>query len=366
MSFNLLMAFRQRRLVRAGVGLLVLAAAVFALYKLAHVPRPVELATTGQFSPATIKLGEQELIIEGAMVNPEEGLLFSCDSGTNGIVQVDFRRARLDEQTIELLDSLKVKLPAEMTQINYRASDPRSSSKGLEPCSTRVELRVASQPPAEIRISQLGEVGANLRRQLQITASAELVSNLLTQSQGDSDLAPGCEKLLKVDDVSHRTSLDLTTHVAENSAIQFTFFPLASDSTPWGDARGSLPLDLGGPTKLNPNDAPPFQARAVSIRSLGSGATTNAPPVLSIRSEDGGPLLTISSLKIFSDQVQVNVAGKGSLAINGIAQTTNFLKFLQENPIASALLIAANAALLGWVARLVFKRPQTSRSLKDD
>lgn len=351
-------------MVRAAVGILVLAAAAFALYKLAHVPRPVDLATEGKFSPATIKLGEQELIIEGPVVNSEEGLLFSCDSGTNGIVQVDFNRARLDEPTIELFESLKIRLPAGLAQINYRAADPKSLSTGNEPCSTRVELRIASQAPGEIRISQLGEPGGSRRRQLQITSSAELVSNLLTQSQADSYLAPGCQKLLRVDNVSHSTSLDLTARVAENSTVHFTFFPLTADSIPWGDEQGSLPFDLGGAPKLNPTDAPPFQARAVSIRSFASGVSPSAPPVLSVRSQAGGPLLTISGLKIFSDQLQVSVAGKGSLEIDGVAQTTDFLKFIEENQITSALLLAANGALLAWVARLIFKRPSSSRSSK--
>ena len=74
MSFSLLTTLWRRRLVRAGVGLLVLAAAAFALYKLAHVPQPVDLAATGKFSPASIKLSEQELIIEAPLVNQDEAV----------------------------------------------------------------------------------------------------------------------------------------------------------------------------------------------------------------------------------------------------------------------------------------------------
>lgn len=367
MSFNPLLAFRQQRLLRAGVGLLVLAAAAFALYKLAHVQRPVYLATAGKFSPATIKLGEQELIIEGPVVDREEGLLFSCDSGPRGIVQLNFDRARLDQQTIELFESLNVKLPATFAPIDYRAAEAKSSSAGHEPCRTRIELRVVSSAPAEIRISQLSDPGFNRRRQLQITAiGAELNADMLTQSPGEDSFAPGCQKILKVDNVSHSTSLEVTALVAEDSTVHFTFLPLVADSTPWGDEQGSLPLDLGGGPRLNPTDAPPFQARAVSIRSFASGASTNAPPLLSARSEAGGPLLTISSLKIFSDQLQVSVTGKGSLAIDGLAQTANLLKLFQENLTISGLLIAANGALLAWVARLVFQAPPASRPRKDE
>lgn len=356
MSFNTLIRFWHRRIVRAGVALLVLAAASFGQYKLAHVPRAMDLAAEGKFAPATIKLGEQELIIEGPVVNAEQGLLFSSESGTNAIVQVGFERARLDEQTVELFEELEIKLPAAWTSIDYRAEQNNSPRTG-KPCSTRIELRIAGKTPAEIRISQFGEPGRNSRYVQIIASGAELISKMLTESQADSDLAPGCQKLLTVDKLSHSTSLDLTARVAENSEVRLTFLPLGADSKPWGDERGSVEVGLGGPPKLNPADAPPFQARAVSIRSFGTGAATNAAPVLSARSEVGGPLLLISGLKVFSDKLEVNVAGKGSVELNGMAQTTNFLKLLQENPIASALLLAANAALLAWVARLVFKSP---------
>jgi hypothetical protein len=83
--------------------------------------------------------------------------------------------------------------------------------------------------------------------------------------------------------------------------------------------------------------------------------------VLSARSEADGPLLTVSNLKVFSDHLEVSIAGKGNVQIDGVEQTTDFLKLMQENPIVSGLLIAANAALLAWVARLVFKAPPTPR-----
>jgi hypothetical protein len=314
MSFNLLTTLWQRRMVRAGLGLVV--------------------------------------------VNQDERLVFSCDSGQNGSVEVHFDRARLDKRSIEAFAGVGVRLPAAWGPISYLADRSRNSAAGDEPCSTRIELRIDSKVPGEIRISQLSDPGLNRRRHLQIMLSdVEVVANMLTQLPGDSDLAPGCRKLLKVDNVSHSTSVDVTARVAENSAVHFTVYPLTADSTPWGNAQGSFTFDLGGGPKLNATDLPPFQARAVIIRSLGSGVAPNAPPVLRARSEAGGPLLTVSNPRVFSDHFEVNVAGKGNVELDGVEQTTNFLKFLQENLITSALLLAANAALLAWVARLVFKAP---------
>ena len=50
--------FLERRLnwfAALTLGLLLLTGAAFAEYKLANVPRPVDLKTTGKFSPATIR-----------------------------------------------------------------------------------------------------------------------------------------------------------------------------------------------------------------------------------------------------------------------------------------------------------------------
>lgn len=365
MSFKRVRALWQKRIVRALVGILVLAAAVLGAYKLAHVPRPVDLAVAGKFAPGTIKVGEQELIIEGPVVDRDEGLLFSYDTGKKGIVQLGFDRARLDDSTLQMLDGIGVKLPETYGPIDYRGAQIRSSTADQEPCGTRIELKIASPEPAEISLLQLSKPGLDGHRELVITArGAELVVRMQTDSD-DNSSAPGCKKRLKVHDVTHSTALPVTVHVAENSNIHLHFFPLKADSAPWDDAEGSLTLDLGGPPKLRPTDPPPFQARAVSIRAPGNGSSANARPVLSARSEAQGPLLTISGLRVFSDQIQVNVAGKGWLEVDGVPQTTNFMEFIEENTLVSMLLVAAYTALLGWVARLVFKTPRARSRAKN-
>src|SRR2546426_3510473 len=106
MAFKILMAFKRQRLARAGLGLLVLAAFAFAQYKLANIAHPLNLETTGKFSPATIRLGREELVIEGPVVNPSEGMLLSHNGRPNETVDARFDRARLDEQTILLFKSL--------------------------------------------------------------------------------------------------------------------------------------------------------------------------------------------------------------------------------------------------------------------
>jgi hypothetical protein len=218
--------------------------------------------------------------------------------------------------------------------------------------------------PGEIRLSQFGASGSNRERYLQMSVrGAELTSNMLTDSAGDSDRGPGCQKLLRVGDWKESLAIgSVSVVVAQDSAFRFYFSPRTADENLWAQTQGLLPLVLGA-RKQNSTD-PPLQARAVSINSLGSDGSTIAR--VSARSANDGQLLTINGLRIGADQIQVSIAGKGNVQVNSRPVTINLLKPIQENPVLLAILVATNGALLAWVARLVFKTPQTSRSSKDD
>jgi hypothetical protein len=360
MSFNSLMtALSQQRIARAGLGLLVLAVAAIVQYKLAYIPQPVNLDTTGKFSPATIKRGQENLIIEGPSVNSSEGVLFSHDGKPNEIVNVTFERARLDEQTIEMFGDGESRPPAITAEIVYRTDEPTPPPIGEESCRTQVELRAASKMPDEIQLFQLGDPGLERYRHLEMrTKGTELTSQLVISSPGGSYNEPGCQKQLKVGDWKKSIASDVTTIVAENSNLRFRFQPLTTNASLWDGPDGLFePFDLGAP-QVNPTDPPSFQARAVSIRSLSSVNTpSTSPALLSARSMDDGPPLTISGLKIGSDQLQLSVAGKGWVQVDGEDVTLNLLDRVQEHPIPAALLGAANGALLAWVARLILQSP---------
>lgn len=128
-----------------------------------------------------------------------------------------------------------------------------------------------------------------------------------------------------------------------------------ADENLWAQTQGLLPLALGA-RQQDSND-PAFQARAVSINSRGRESSTIAR--VSARSADGGPLLSINGLSIGADQIQVSIAGRGLVKVNGKPATVNLLKPIQDNPVLLALLVATNGALLAWVARVVFKTPPT-------
>ena len=362
MPFNRLIALTRQRLARAVVGILVLAGVAFAQYKLAHVPRAVDVATINELSPALIKDGE-EFVIEAPTINAAEGMLFSHDGKTNEIVDVSFDQARLDAATVATFESygFGLKPPATPARIYYQAQESPPSTE--QPCHTQVELRTTSQMPAEIRLSQFDPPGSKLDRYLQVKfKGAELTTNVITDSADDSDRGPGCQKLLRVGDWKQSFASGSATIVAaQDSPVRFYFRPRTADENLWAETQGFLPLALGA--RKENSTQPVFQAREVSINLVGSDGSSVAR--VSARSADGGPLLTINGLSLGPDQMRISIAGKGFVKVNGKPATVNLLKPIQDNPILLALLVATNGALLAWVARLVFKTPQNSASPKD-
>ncbi len=128
----------------------------------------------------------------------------------------------------------------------------------------------------------------------------------------------------------------------KNAELSFTFKPLKPNSTLVAAKGGLLSLDL----------PPSIRARSVSIKSLESG---NPPVLLSVRSTNDGPLLTIEKLAIGSDQIQLTIGAKGLVEIDGEPWAVKFSSRIREHKRLVALLAAANIALLALVARLIFK-----------
>ena len=350
-------AFARQRIARAAAGLLVLAGAAFAQYKLANVPEPVEVETIKELSPATVRLGQEELIIEGPVVDAEQGMLFSHNGRPNETVDVRFDRARLGKETLESFQRLRASPPSTAAAINYRPMKSKSAD-GHEPCRTRIDLFSFSKMPEEIHLFQYGDPGQNYHRHIEMTAKgAELVSGILTASPDESALAPGCQYSLDVGEWSEPIGrVQVTIVMNDNSTVRLYFRPRTPGTNPWAETKGVLPLDLGA-QKLKSTDAQPFQAHGVRIKPLGGG--DSASDLVSATSLNDGPLLNIRGLMIGSDELQLSVSGKGWVATGGKIKTVNLFSLIEQNKIISAILGAANAALLAWVGRLVFKNPST-------
>lgn len=362
MPFNLRAMFRQSRIARIAVGASVLAGGLVGQYYLTKVPsHSIDIGRRSEFSPATVKRNQQQLVIDGPVVASPEGKLFSRDPGPNEGVDVHFDNARLDEQTVEDLSSptLKSSTPE---KIDYGAAESREVLGAGRPCRTslEVELRDAKLPRA-LYLYQMEVAGADLRNLELKTAGAELVVQMTTTTPPEAVAeTEGCRKLLRVGNralIRVPPFTPVRVIVAADSAFRFNFRTLAADAKRLWDGPEGLfePFDLG-PPMINPNDPPPFlQAREVSIRKLQDDGG-NAPSTLSARSVAGRPLLSIYDLKIGSDNLQIKVSGSGEMLADGQPETVNLLQRLEElGPLAKALLVALNAALIAWFIRLLSK-----------
>jgi serine/threonine protein kinase len=357
-SFNPVKVFRRYRLIRVGAGLLLLAGAAFAQYKLVKFPRPmfpVSLETTGKF-PATIKPGKAELIIEGPAVDSKDSegaMLFSHDGVDNEIANISFESARLHEQTVEFLKGLKYDPPITRGKFVYQARELMSSARG-KPCHTHVEILAASKMPDEIHIFQLRNPGVEAYPHFEMTIKgAELVANLGTSSPDDSEGGPGCQYVMKVGAWEQPiNNNDVSAVMSDNSELHLSFIPVMPNSNLWSATGGFVLLDL---PQSSQSDQSHIQARSVSIKSLDPA---NPDTLLSAQSLRDGPLLSIEELKIGPDQIQVSVLGKGLVEISGEPKTDNFSDRIREHKRLAALLAAANIVLLALVALLIFKTPK--------
>lgn len=353
---------RPNRVARVAAGACVLAAASFAQYYLAKLPLPVDLDATNKFSPAVVRLNQEELVIEDPVVEPADSPLLGHEGRGNEAVVARFDHALLDEQTVEELSGPELRLPPTPGEIDYTPPDAGQtpSSGGL--CQTSIDIRVnEGQPPRSLHFYQLEAAGADRRRHLEMKAGgAPLSVELSTSAEGaDPDETEGCGRLLRVGDLPRLSlpdSMQVTAVAAADSTFRFSFRPLAPDAPLWdGGPEGFLkPFDLG-PPPVKPDAPPPFQARAVSVRKLLKDHP-DAPPVLSARSEEGGPLLRVYDLEVGSAELRIKVSGRGAVSVNGQPETVDLLKRVQEHPLLAAVLTALNAALLAWFVRLLTSR----------
>lgn len=350
---------RHRQRFPAGLlaGLLILTGALAAQSYFAFRPQPIRVENAGEFFPAAAKLGHHVLTIEGPVTNSEEGLLLYHGGGAHEIVDVEIDGAVLDSDTLmQFSDSNP---PTAPTRLAYQTTKWAGHSAAA-PCRTFIEIRLADrrEPPSSLSFYQLDSPGGNDYRHLSMKADGgRLLVNVTTESPDDDEQAAGCRKLLKIDpDFERQTGGTYSVGmIAERgAALQFRFNPLGAGNPLW-DGPGGLfqPFDLGA-EKLGPSAPPPFRASAIELKPLGE-RPANLKPLLIVRSPQGGELLSVESLKVGSDNVQINVSGMGVVEMEG-RDNTGLLGRIKNNPIASILLALSDAALIIWLMRLLFSR----------
>ncbi|MDQ3805220.1 MAG: hypothetical protein M3416_15505 [Acidobacteriota bacterium] len=328
---------------------------------MANLPAPVDVDSTNKFSPVVVRLGQDELVIEEPVVNSPDDVLLAHEGRENEVVDVHLDSARLDEQTVEDLSDPKFNPPATPGKIDYWTPDTEQTPAAGEPCRTFLKIELKDRrPPRALHLYQLGRAGADRRRHLEMkTGGAELAVQMSTDTPPEVTAETrGCRKLLSVGGLpglSLPASTEVTAVAAADSAFRFYFRPLTTDAPLWEGGPGGFltPFDLG-PPPVRPDEQPPFQARAVSVRKRKfSTEHPDPPPALSARSVDGGPLLRVYDLEVGSDELRIKVSGRGAVSANGRAETVDLLKRAQEHPLLAGILTGLNAALLAWFVRLL-------------
>ena len=347
--------------VRLMAGLLVLTGAIIPQLYLIFRPEPVNLEDTGKFSPAVLKLGREELTIDGPVTNSDEGLLLSHVGQSNEIVDLSFDRARLDGET--LLQLGESNPPPNPTRIDYLTTKSPERMEG-ESCRTFIDVKLADvrKPPTALHLYQTDAPGGDIYRRLDMKATGgELLISIGTATMdADNVRAPGCQKKLTVgSDFSLPTegTYSLAIVAEADSASHLSFNPATAENTLWDKPDSFFqPFDLG--SEQHGPDAPaPLRARAVEIRTLGGDKSSGPTSLLSARSLEGGELLTIESLKVGSDRIQINVSGRGLVKENG-KDYVNLVDRLKRHLLIAVLLAVANVAILVWFMRLLFSQRQ--------
>jgi hypothetical protein len=385
-------AYWKKRIVRGAVALLVFAGVFFLQYRLANIPLPVDVEASNKFTIPPIMLGQEELVIEGPVIDPASHQLLYHEGKPTESVSVMFDQARLSEDTIEFYDIKQVtpSIPAQITYDTYVPDykrpkpkltvrpkpSPTPEAKAAEACQTnvRVELANKEKPPAEIHFFQKDR-GREFFRHLEMKASgAELVVQIETLSPPENDsndsadegmveedraateedetAMPACLKSLKLKsqttgeaNVKIPADSPIVAIPATDSTFKFHFLPLPlhGNSPSWGGKDGFYEAFTLGP----PVGAPVIQAHGVSIKAFDGSI------ILSIRAADAKSPLRVNKLEVGEDQLKASISGRGFVTIKGEEITVDLLERIKKYPLIAGLFLVANAGLIAWFTRLI-------------
>jgi hypothetical protein len=360
---NIQRFYREKWWVRAVAAVLIMAAALLLVYlvrRFADQPAPVNVESLpAKFGPAGARAKLEEILIEGPLFNSASEPLLSYLGQPDEVVKLRLTRARLAPKTIALLRGQSADgeppPPTGDVEIDYlplpgRVSAKRPTDAG-DPCTTSlwVELADAAKPPTRIHFFQTEGLGSDQQRLLAMTADTELSVRLQTAPPPDRPDALGCDKQLRAGnwDLANASGpWSLTFMVTAGSRLIFTIEPFDPKSPPWRKDESFRSFEFSGPISV----------QAVHINPLAKDGTlsTSVAPIRSARSVADLPRLRVDSLAIGSDDLQLNVLGKGFIESED-APASSPLEQATSNPIVKLLLGAVGAAFIGWWLRLVYR-----------
>lgn len=278
MHIPLLKLYRQNRVFRIAIGAFALIIAGLVQYRLTNLQVPIEIGATGKFSPATVDLNREELVIDGPIVvkssDEEEAELLLYETKANEILDAGFDNARLDKETIEDLSNSSFNPPSTPGKVRYYSSEPQQKLAAGDPCRTFLTIEtVDHKAPRTLHFYQPEEPSTgHLRHLVMQVAGATVRVRMSTRPPPEAAReAGGCRKVLLVGGLprqylSGASSFEVVAIAEPDSSIDFRLQPLDPKAPSWnGGAAGFFWLLRLGPIDQN-SPTPTFQARGGSIR----------------------------------------------------------------------------------------------------
>lgn len=347
---------------------LALVSAAGVQYGLANIPVTVDVA---QFSPLIVA-AENELVLQGPVINSRDGLLFSKTVETDQILDVYFPQAQLASATATQLG-----VPEELRSIKYITQEPGATSSVKQNCHSSIEIRLVDSTTStpDIRLYQFEGQSDSPYVEMEVKNAALAVSLNTDSDAPDHSLAPcGYEKLLQLSSPQNSTAqsgqprqLHITqagppiqVMVGGDSSFRFFFRPLEKGPSSQASSAVMLPLDLGSP-KTKFEDPPPFLVHAVWKASQSKSEGRGINVEFSARALSSQALLDISKLEIGSDRMQLALSGKAYVEVQGKEQTADLWDKVKEVPLLERIVEAANGALLTWVGVVLFRKSKVKQ-----
>lgn len=347
------MSVLRKPIAQRAIVLLVLGAVAVVEYYLVNVP-VADVERTGRISPAQVKAADQAV----SFLNPEtEADRFSftyvqAAESTKQRMLVDayFDKASLSEDTLQRMSALGIHAPSGPAAISYLTTNVHNSS-----CSTmiQVDTLAASGGTRVVQFSQ-GEFLLSDRHRMIEVKMAGLDSTIVLSSRGSftADTSSPCRIKLAVGGWEQLTQgfLDIKLRVPAGSSYRFRWE--ASEIQPSGWSVSGTPVSL-----LLFGSQPKQSFKATEVRIVPAQALpgrSGSSGLIAISEQKGNPL-TVDSLLVGTDRLEVTASGRGRVFENGkVISKTNILEAIKQYPLISALLGMVDFALLDWARRKFF------------
>jgi len=352
-QWQMLVALYRRLPVQRGIVILVLAAAVGLQYRLVNVPI-ADLSQTTKFSPATIKAADQVVSFRNPETDPGS-FAFAYEQTADSqkqrmLVDAYFDNAVLADETVRQLAALHVHAPSEPAAISYLTSMSQNGT-----CDTGVRVETARTTPKDnfVQFAQSELAPSDRHRLLELKLTG-LDSEVTLSSQGTFGATgmSACQVTLRVGQWQEITGgfVPITIKVAAGSSYRLRWEAADVQPTGWNTGGPALPLLVFGRARRQS-----FHSDEVAVVPADASSKAAARDGLVAQSERKDSPLTVDSLLIGTDHLQLNASGKGRVRENGkLIATANLIETINKYPLMAALFGAANLGLLNWAKRRFF------------